>query len=461
MRVALPVLALLLVSAPAVADVLHPPGGAAVPSPMGCGGNAPTGLAAVLACECDAGTGCNIGAPCPLPGPCPMPTGSCETTLWHEPNDNTCIPTHLAGLDPYRDGSLTPETFEPTCPLTFRLVTRGTARFHDLFGWYNVTGAAPAAADLYPMLDCSTTAGAEVSLDVRSDPRWAGGEIGFFIATPERHDAGGQCAGDDCCARVERLSDSVGRVFYSQRAFNPDAAGADSFIHLVVYDSVRAERTFYFAWEDIFGGSNNDFTDIVTSVGGVECSGGGSACDTGEPGLCAYGVTACRGSAVECVQVYDAAEETCNGSDDDCDGEIDEDGVCSDDVGSASCAGITCANGEICRNGECTDPCNDVQCPTGQACLSGICLAGCNQCNGVVCADDATCDLGSGSCLGPDDEGGGPDAGPGGAGDGGTPGTSGCCDTRRGGGAGSLALALLTALSMRRRRARPCRMGSR
>lgn len=340
----------LLVPASAAADVLQQPNGAAIPSQMGCDGGQPTGLAAAFACACQPDTGeCNIGAPCPAPGECVIPTGTCETTLWHDFNDNTCIPSNVDGLDPWTDGSLDPETFEPTCPLTFTLVTRGTARFRDVFGWYNVTGERPADDALFPMLDCDAAAGAEVTLDVRNDPRWLGGPIGFFIATPEDHGASGQCAGGDCCARVERLGSGVGRVYYSERAFNPDAAGADSFIHLVIYDSVIAERAFYFAWEDIFGGSNNDFTDIVTRVGGVECSGGGAACDTGEPGLCAYGVTACRASAIECVQVYDAGEEVCDGADNDCDGTIDED-VCTDDV-TGNCEGVTCPDGEVCRMG--------------------------------------------------------------------------------------------------------------
>jgi hypothetical protein len=444
------VAACLVLAAPSVvaADVLHQPNGASIPSPMGCDGNRPTGLAAALACVCDPPTGaCNIGPPCPAPGACEVPTGRCETTLYHEFNDNTCIPSQLDGLDPYRDGALTPETFSPTCPLTFTLVTRGTARFRDIFGWYNVTGARPADDALYPMLDCDAAAGAEVVLDVRSDPRWTGGEIGFFIATPEQHDASGQCAGGDCCARIDRLGPGVGRAFYSQREFNPDAAGADSFVHLVVYDSVLTERKFYFAWEDIYGGSNNDFTDIVTSVSGVECSGGGTACTTGEPGVCQYGVTTCRGAAIECTQVYDASDETCDGADNDCDGAVDEGGVCTDDV-TADCGAVTCAAGEVCRMGVCIDPCSHVSCPAGQACLSGVCLPGCNQCNGVVCGAAAACNLDTGACVGPGDDGGDGD----GDGDGDADGQPGGCCGAGGGPGGPLLAAVILLLLLGRRR---------
>jgi len=49
-------------------------------------------------------------------------------------NDNTCIPSVLSGLDPWQDGALTPETFTPTCPLTFEVVSRGTARFRACHG---------------------------------------------------------------------------------------------------------------------------------------------------------------------------------------------------------------------------------------------------------------------------------------------------------------------------------------
>lgn len=55
---------------------------------------------------------------------------------------------------------------------------------------------------------------------------------------------------------------------------------------------------FYFAWQDIFGGSNNDFSDLITSVEGVECSDGGEACDTGQPGICEHGITTCEGEGI-------------------------------------------------------------------------------------------------------------------------------------------------------------------
>jgi hypothetical protein len=451
--------ALLSTASPAAAVPLQQPNGAQIPSAMGCAGGQPTGLAAELACECTTPGTCNIGPPCPHPGPCVVPTGTCETTLSHTLNDNTCIPSRVDGLDPWQDGALTPETFTPTCPLTFELVSRGTARFHNVFGWYNVTGARPPADALFPMLPCDAAEGTTVVLDVRADPRWTGGEIGFFLATPEAHGSSGECAGDDCCARVDRLA-TAGHVFYSQRSLNPDAVGDQSIIHLVVYDSAITERKFYFAWEDTLGAANNDFTDLVTSVVGVECSGGGAACDTGEPGMCRYGVTRCDGGAVACDQVFGATGESCDGADNDCDGETDEGLGCENLVGE--CATVTCPDGLICKMGQCIDPCINVACAAGLTCLSGACVPGCNQCNGAVCAADRTCDLDTGACIGPGGPGtgDGPDAGvpddPDGDGGGG-PG-AGCCDARSTTTAPVLlGLACLTLLLRRRPRRLPTR----
>ena len=58
----------------------------------------------------------------------------------------------------------------------------------------------------------------------------------------------------------------------------------------------------------------------VTDAGAI-----GSACDTGKPGVCAAGTSACSGGAVVCNQnVQPSADNTCNGVDENCDGYVDE-----------------------------------------------------------------------------------------------------------------------------------------
>ncbi|MEW5849789.1 MAG: MopE-related protein [Myxococcota bacterium] len=53
--------------------------------------------------------------------------------------------------------------------------------------------------------------------------------------------------------------------------------------------------------------------------------GGGSACNTGRPGVCAAGTTACVGGALSCVQNIPAGPEQCGDAlDNDCDGLVNE-----------------------------------------------------------------------------------------------------------------------------------------
>src|SRR5690348_9140163 len=111
-------LALLLVALPARA--LQQPNGTQIPTAPGCNGNQPTGLLAAFACACTTPGVCNIGAPCASASSCDDGKhGTCESTMWHAFNDNTCIPSLQSGLDPVADAALTPETFHPTCALTF------------------------------------------------------------------------------------------------------------------------------------------------------------------------------------------------------------------------------------------------------------------------------------------------------------------------------------------------------
>jgi MYXO-CTERM domain-containing protein len=445
---------LLALAAPAAA--LTQPNGVVIPTPpVYCSGGSPGGLGALFACQCLTPGTCNIGAACPGGSTScdDGQNGTCETTIWHDVNDNSCIPSNLSGLDPVAEASVTPATFRPTCPLTFTVTSRHEAMFKNAFGWYNVSGSRPDVSDLHVMLDCSAPEGAEVVLDLRNEPDYAGGDVGFFIVTPESHTQPLSCARGDCCATLSRLGQNEGYVYYSESQHNPDHVGANSIIHLLIYNSHITARKFYFAWEDIHGGSDNEFMDLVTSVEGVECSGAGVACDTGLPGACSYGVTTCATGTVTCTQVYQAGTEVCDGLDNDCDGVIDDGAMCPDGqvcqegrcvphctVGGEfdcpngmtcnpasgfcreeGCAEFQCPPNTICRNGQCIGGCDDVVCPTGQSCrlgfcvapcagvscgpgevcAEGLCVAGCAECGGILCNLPLRCDTATGGCYDP------------------------------------------------------------
>lgn len=457
MRVHVPLLfvSVLAASGLRAAAALTQPNGAAIPSQMGCSGGEPTGLLPVFACACTQPGVCNIGATCPANTTCDDGQhGTCESTMWHSPNDNTCIPSNHSGLDPWTDGAVTPETFHPTCALTYQVLSRGTARFQNAFGWYNAGTAAPDPSDLHVMLDCNAAPGSSVVLDLTKEPAWKGGDVGFFLVTPESHSAPGTCAGGNCCATVAGFQAGNGYVYYSQREFNPDGQGTNPFIHLLEFTSLISAQKYYFGWEDTYQTTSADFTDLVTAVSGVECSGAGVQCSTGKLGVCALGVTECGGNAqVTCQPLEQPSPETCNGVDDDCNGQVDEGATCPEatDVcdngkcvphcgpieypcfaGTAcdpksglcidpSCVGVACPAGQICQQGTCGTPCSgvvcpygqtcvgnacvdlcsSVSCPVGQTCAEGVCIPSCAQCGGLTCASPLACDGKTGACTDP------------------------------------------------------------
>ena len=93
----------------------------------------------------------------------------------------------------------------------------------------------------------------------------------------------------------------------------------------------------------------------------------GSNCDTGQLGSCAAGVRACdeASSAVYCQRTHSPTAETCNGLDDDCAGEYDEELLCP--------TGQRCENGGCCtENG--SGPEHD--CTNDDECCSLTCSAG-------------------------------------------------------------------------------------
>src|SRR5438445_387796 len=174
--VSLAAFAIVLASPSAFA--LQQPNGTTIPTAPGCANNQPSGLLAAFACACTQPNICNVGTPCPNQTTCDNGQHrTCESTMWHSFNDNTCIPSNHSGLDPIMEASTTPETFHPTCALTFTILTRGTSQFRDVFGWYNVTGQKPQPNDLHPMLGCGDAAGHSVVLDIQHEPAYLGGDI--------------------------------------------------------------------------------------------------------------------------------------------------------------------------------------------------------------------------------------------------------------------------------------------
>ena len=115
-----------------------------------------------------------------------------------------------------------------------------------------------------------------------------------------------------------------------------------------------------------------------------------SPCDVaGAAGVCIAGVKRCVGGAVVCVSNHLPSAEACNGLDDDCNGKVDDGAIYSvgDPCSVAGAAGV-CSEGRIaCSLGALT--CRAVAAPTPEGCDGKD-----NDCNGRI--DDALPD--SGAC---------------------------------------------------------------
>ncbi len=355
------------------------------------------------------------------PGGAPIPSINSGVTTCSDKNLQVCIDAAegVAGtVDAINDAQVTPERFNPFCNLTFLVAARGSA-YDDVFGWYNVIvdpndsskTLKPALTDLHSFLTNSDPVGTSRTLDVRNDPAYLGGEIAFFIA-----------AGRRVTGTSGNPPASYANIFYSERMFNEDAKNStDSWIHLLIYQSVQHENSFYFAWEDLLSGGDNDFDDLLTLVSGIQCTGSGAACDTGQLGICAEGVMQCQNGGLTCIPLQPAGAEQCNALDDDCNGEIDDGDLCAagevcdrgqcvkacgevintckpqqtcDTAGycvDQGCVDVDCPSGQICSQGECKAACDGVSCPLTQVCLSGRCQ---DPCLTIQCDGTDVCDLG-------------------------------------------------------------------
>ena len=322
-----------------------------------------------------------------------------------------------AGLNFKTDANTAPEVFSPLCSFTAEMLLKETSS--DLaIGWYNVKpGAtvAPTPAEIYVVIPVGSRPPIKITgQSIKDDPRYAGGLIGFALVA------------------------SAGfATKYSERKWNTactDVAKCPTggnWIHSITYVSKAIPNAFYLGFEDGNASAsafNNDgdYNDYMFLFTGLTCNGGGKPCTVPtEKGICAAGVNECNSAGtVTCKRVNNpAATDGCDGFDNDCDGDIDEDAACPSgqtcDRGSCttSCSGefpcpanlicdrghcvaevcatgLSCPSDTVCRGSACVSPCDGIKCPGTQTCRLGRCV---DACAGVTCAMGQICQ--NGACV--------------------------------------------------------------
>jgi MYXO-CTERM domain-containing protein len=318
-------------------------------------------------------------------------------------------------IDAVADASITPATFMPLCNFQATLVLSQSSANGGL-GWYNVPDAATdpnhtQTPIVYPIGMFPMVVGTAVgSSDIRSDPNYGGGLVGFALM------------------KAVGTNGAVIPVYYSEDTRNADCTGCTMpgyWKMMLSYESTVTSNEYYMAWEDWEGansttwfGNDGDFNDKVFAISGVTCDGGGVPCQTNKQGVCANGITQCVvGGTPTCKPTIQPTPEKCDNLDNDCNGMVDDGpglcpgnqvcvqgkcvGPCSDSefpcgpplqcmnglCVDPTCVGVPCEPGQLCQNGACVGGCDGVVCPTNQICELGVCVDPCQgvTCNGSVC----------------------------------------------------------------------------
>ena len=294
-----------------------------------------------------------------------------------------CLDLHEASpgdVDAVADAAVLPEAYRPVrngmgnFEVVFTDIGEG-AGFRNSFGWFWLDEDPSDPANLHTVFGCrtygtcdcpcGTTRTVTVDFGARGD-FVEGRAIGLWLRTPERLDASREngtfdSSGCDfnvgCDPTTPNLNDSCGgrldtnnRIYFTSSALNDDG----DFVHFLVYESL-IPNTYYFGFEDLFRGGDNDYEDMLIQSTGLvplctpraeTCDGTDEDCDMAiDEGIttacsttCGDGVRTCTAGSFGACSAPTPTGETCDGTDEDCDGRTDEglSRACSNSCGSGT-----------------------------------------------------------------------------------------------------------------------------
>ena len=364
----------------------------------------------------------------------------------------------MAGaVDAVDDAQELPEAFRPVedpigsgiYTVTFQMIGEG-AGYRNLLGFYYVDEDPTDPANLHMVFDCRpggtcgcpcnpnnmrssdgspTSHTVTIDFGLRAD-FMPGRAVGFWLRTPDRITGGT----DDNHCGGPTVANQNHRTYFTSKSLNDDG----DYVHYLIYRSATRVNTYYFGFEDLWRGGDNDFEDALVRVEGLVplcdpqpevCNGVDDDCDLAvDEGVTRPCSTACGAGTETCTMgswgmcsAPTTSPETCNNLDDNCNGRIDE--------GLSQACSTACGSGiEICRAGswaDCNAPtpgierCNNAdddcdgaidegisrRCTT--ACGSGTerCMAGMySGCNAPTPTEE-TCNAVDDDCDGLTDEG--------------------------------------------------------